>query len=281
MNSVKVVLGFLELALALKFLSVADMTKHWGFLKYELFMGLWVILFLGMTLYLFGIIKFPHDSPLKKLSPTRWMFALGSLVLTVYLASGFMYNDKTKSYDSLKLMSGLAPPAQYNFFLPEPELDPLLKAKYPSYGKCANNLDCFKDYYEGLAYAKEVNKPILLDFTGYGCVNCRKTEEHIWVRDEVYNKLAEDYVLISLYVDDRKPLEEQLLSKSRETPLRNVGNKWADFQIVNFEQNSQPLYVMMTPNEEVIAKPRGYEEGVKAYADYLACGLNVYQSKNQ
>lgn len=281
MNSVKVVLGFLELALALKFLSVADMTKHWGLLKYELFMGLWVIIFLAMTLYLFGFIKFPHDSPLKKLSPTRWAFALGSLALTVYLATGFFYNDKTKSYDSLKLMSGLAPPAQYNFLLPEPELDPLIKDKFPSFSKCANNLDCFKDYYEGLAYAKQVNKPVLLDFTGYGCVNCRKTEEHIWVRDEVWNKIAEDYVLISLYVDDRKPLENILTSKTREAKLRNIGNKWADFQIVNFEQNSQPLYVMMTPEEEVIAKPRGYKEGVKDYADFLACGLDVYQKGSQ
>ena len=281
MNSVKVVLGFLELALALKFLSVADMTMHWGILKYELFMGLWFIIFLGMTLYLFGFIRFPHDSPLKKLSPTRWVFALGSLALTIYLATGFFYNDRIKSYDSLKLMSGLAPPTQYNYLLPEPELDPLIKSKYSSYSKCANNLDCFKDYYEGMAYAREVNKPVLLDFTGYGCVNCRKTEEHIWVRDEVWNKIAEDYVLISLYVDDRKPLEEVLLSKTRDTKLRNVGNKWADFQIVNFEQNSQPLYVMMTPDERVMAKPRGYKEGVKDYAEYLSCGLDVYRSTNE
>jgi thiol:disulfide interchange protein DsbD len=278
MNSVKVVLGFLELALALKFLSVADMTKHWGFLKYELFMGAWVLIFFATTLYLFGFIKFPHDSPIKKLSPTRWVFGLSFAALTFYLATGFTFNEKTQSYDSLKLMSGLAPPAQYNFFLPEPELDMEIKKNYPSFSKCANNLDCFKDYYEGLAYAKTVNKPVLLDFTGYGCVNCRKTEEHIWVRDEVWNRIAEDYVLVSLYVDDRKPLKEILLSKTRSTKLRNVGNKWADFQIVNFEQNSQPLYVMMTPNEEIIAKPRGYKEGVKDYADFLDCGLKVYES---
>jgi thiol:disulfide interchange protein DsbD len=278
MNSVKVVLGFLELALALKFLSVADMTMHWGILKYELFMGLWVIIFLATTLYLFGFIKFPHDSPLKKLSPQRWLFSLSFLALTIYLATGFFYNEKTQSYDSLKLMSGLAPPAQYNYLLPEPALNPDIKSRYISYTKCANNLDCFKDYYEGLAYAKEVNKPILLDFTGYGCVNCRKTEEHIWVRDEVWNQIAEDYVLISLYVDDRKALDDILLSKSRETKLRNVGNKWADFQIVNFEQNSQPLYVMMTPDEKVMAKPRGYKEGVEDYADFLSCGLEVYNA---
>ena len=136
-----------EIALALKFLSVADMTMHWGILKYELFMGLWVVIFALMTLYLFGFIKFPHDSPLKKLSPTRWIFSLGSLALTIYLATGFFINEKTDVYNSLKLMSGLAPPATYNILLPEPEVDPLIKAKYSSYTKCANNLDCFKDYH--------------------------------------------------------------------------------------------------------------------------------------
>jgi len=277
MNSVKVVLGFLELALALKFLSVADMTKHWGILKYELFMGLWVLIFAGLTAYLFGFIKFPHDSPLKKLSPTRWIFALGSLATTIYLATGFFMNEKTNVYDSLGLMSGLAPPANYNYFLPEPEIDPLIKAKYPSYTKCANNLDCFKDYYEGLAYAKENDMPILLDFTGYGCVNCRKTEEHIWIADPVWEKIDQDFVLISLYVDDRKKIEDKILvSKVTNDKIRTIGKKWADFQIVNFEQNSQPLYVMMTPEEKVLAAPRGYEEGVDGYNEYLQCGLKVY-----
>jgi thiol:disulfide interchange protein DsbD len=277
MNSVKVVLGFLELALALKFLSVADMTMHWGILGYELFMGLWFVIFAGLTLYLFGFIKFPHDSPLRKLSLTRGAFALGSLAITVYLATGFFYNDKTKSYNALGLMSGLAPPAYYNYFLPQPEIDGEIKSKYASFTKCANNLDCFKDYYEGLAYARENNKPIFLDFTGYGCVNCRKTEEHIWVEDRIWNKLQNDFVLISLYVDDRKKLEQALISKSRQEKLRNIGNKWADFQIVNFEQNSQPLYVMMTPEEKILSKPRGYKEGVSDYANYMDCGLQAFK----
>lgn len=280
MNSVKVVLGFLELALALKFLSVADMTMHWNILPYELFMGLWVLIFAAMTAYLFGFIKFPHDSPMKKLSPTRGFFAITSLALTIYLASGFLIDPKTKVYSSKSLMSGLAPPAGYNFLLPEPEVDPIIKAKYPSFTKCANNLDCFKDYYEGLAYAKEQNKPIMLDFTGYGCVNCRKTEEHIWIEDRVWNKLAKDFVLVSLYVDDRKPLEQLMISKTRQKRLRNVGHKWADFQIVNFEQNSQPLYVMMSPAEQVLAPPRGYKDSVKEYAEFLDCGLKTFTSLN-
>lgn len=278
MNSVKVFLGFLELALAFKFLSVADMTNHWGFLRYEVFMGIWVIVAIGMALYAFKFIKFPHDSPGRKLGVSNWVLGLGSFGLAAFLATGFLYNDDIKSYNSLKLMSGLAPPANYNFLLPEPNIDDQLKSEYPSYNKCANNIDCFKDYYEGLAFAKKENRPVILDFTGYGCVNCRKTEEHIWVDDEVRSKLDDDFVLVSLYVDDDKKLNDVYISKSRQKKLRNVGNKWADFQIVNFEQNSQPLYVMMTPNEEVIAPPRGFKEGVKDYLTYLECGLNTFES---
>jgi len=277
MNSVKVVLGFLELALAFKFLSVADMVQHWGILGYEIFMGFWILIFGLMTLYLFGIFKFPHDSPVKKLSVKRWSFAFVSLAATIYLATGFQYNKELHTYNSLKLMSGLAPPAYYNYFLAEAKLDTDIKNKYPSFTKCANNLDCFKNYFDGLAYAKEVNKPMLVDFTGYGCVNCRKTEEHIWVDQRVRSRIAHDFVLVSLYVDDRAPLEKELYSAIRKTPLRNVGNKWADFQIVNFNQNSQPLYVMVSPNEQVLAKPRGYKEGVVSYAQFLECGLDAFR----
>jgi thiol:disulfide interchange protein DsbD len=280
MNSVKVVLGFLELALAFKFLSVADMTNHWGLLKYELFMAIWILVFLGMTIYLFGFIKFPHDSPIKKLSNTRKVFALLALAFTGYLATGFFYNDTTKSYNALSLMSGLAPPSHYNFFLDEPEIDEDIKSKYMSYTKCANNINCFKDYYDGLAYAKETNKAILLDFTGYGCVNCRKTEEHIWVDDQIRSTLNDELVLISLYVDDDKKLDKVLLSKSRNKKLRDVGDMWADFQIVNFEQNSQPLYILLSPDEEVLTTPRGYEEGIEGYRGFLECGLSSFKQKD-
>jgi len=282
MNSVKVVLGFLELALAFKFLSVADMTNHWGFLKYEVFMAIWVLCFLGMALYLFGFIKFPHDSPIKKLSPTRWVFALASLAFTIYLATGFFYNDKTKSYDPVSLMSGLAPPSHYNFLLDKPEVDKKMKERFSSYSKCANNIDCFKDYYQGMSYAREQGKPALIDMTGHGCVNCRKTEEHIWIKDRIRDKLNNDFVLISLYVDDDEKLDKKYTSARDGNPsIRNVGNMWADFQIVNFEQNSQPLYIMVTPDEEVLASPRGYQSGVESYDDYLDCGLKAFeQSKN-
>lgn len=283
MTSVKVVLGFLELALAFKFLSVADMTKHWEFLRYELFMGIWVVIFFLMTLYLFGKIKFPHDSPIKKLSTTRKLFAIASAAFTLYLASGFLINDKTGSYNALNLMSGLAPPASYTYFLSPKEADKSIKDKYPSYTMCANNIPCFKDYYEGMNYAKEVGKMPFLDFTGHGCVNCRKVEEHIWIDDEIRNKLIEDCVLISLYVDDEKKIEDVKYSTRDKTyKIRNVGKKWADFQMSNFKQNSQPLYVMLTLDEKVIAKPRGYrpDEGVEEYNDYLECGLQTFDENS-
>ncbi len=283
MTSVKVVLGFLELALAFKFLSVADMTKHWDFLRYELFMGIWVVIFALMTLYLFGKIKFPHDSPIKKLSLTRKIIALASLAFTIYLASGFLINEKTGSYNALGLMSGLAPPASYTYFLSPNESDKSIKDKYPSYTMCANNIPCFKDYYEGMNYAKEVGKMPFLDFTGHGCVNCRKVEEHIWVKDEIRDKLIEECVLISLYVDDDKKIKDVKFSKRDSTyKIRNIGKKWADFQISNFKQNTQPLYVMLTLDEEVIAKPRGYRpnEGAKEYNDYMECGLETFADNN-
>ncbi len=277
MTSVKVVLGFLELALALKFLSVADMTSHWGWLRYEVFLGLWVLIGIAMSLYLLGFIRFPHDPPKAKLTPIRWGFALLSIAVTIYLALGFRYNDEVKSYHTPAITSGLAPPATYNFFLPAPELDKSIKDRYPSFTKCANNIDCFKDYYEGLAYAKEVNKPMFVDFTGYGCVNCRKTEEHIWVDPAVRKSLNDDYVLVSLYVDDKKKLDKTYLAIRDEgkVKVRTVGSKWADFQIANFKSNAQPLYIPMSNNQEVLLAPRAYQEGIAGYLEYMNCGLEA------
>ncbi len=280
MTSVKVVLGFLELALAFKFLSVADLTEHWGFLKYELFMGIWIIIAILTILYLLGYIKFPHDSPLKKINPVRWGFVALFAAAAIYLTSGFRVNQDTMAYDSKELLSGIAPPAQYNFFLEKPDLDPVLKSRFSSYKKCANNLDCFTDYYEGVAYAKEVNKPVFLDFTGHACVNCRKMEEHVWIKSEIHSKLRDDLILVSLYVDDSEELEENIYSLTQDKMLRDVGNMWADFQIANFRQNTQPLYAMMTPGEELIGLPRGYDPpNYKDYLEFLECGLSNFESK--
>lgn len=280
MNSVKVVLGFIELALAFKFLTVADLTSHWGLLKYEVFLGIWIIIALAMAAYGIGWLKFPHDSPIKKISPRRWVYTFASLLFAGYLATGFIYNDEIKSYNPLGLMSGIAPPVSYNLFLEDPakDLDSDIKSRFPSFGKCANNIDCFKDYFEGLAYAKEVGKPIFLDHTGHGCVNCRRTEDNIWSDERIRKMLNDDFVLVSLYVDDREKLDEILISQKRQKKLRTIGNRWADFQIVNFDQISQPLYVMVTPQEEVVTMPREYKEGVEDYYNYLNCGLQTFKS---
>lgn len=280
MNSVKVMLGFLELALALKFLSVADMASHWGILRYELFMGLWVLIAFAMALYMFGFIRFPHDSPRRRVSPIPAFIGIIFLALSLFLATGFFPSKSTGTYNALSIMSGLAPPAHYNFLIPVKDLDAGLKAQYASLTKCANNFDCFHDYYEGLAFAKEKNKPILLDFTGYGCVNCRKTEEHIWVQEDVRKKINEEFVLVSLYVDDKQPLDSVIYSAIQNKRIRSVGGIWGDFQIANFKQNSQPLYVLLSPDQQVLTAPRGYDPDAEAYDAFLQCGLNAFRELN-
>ncbi len=190
LNTVKVVLGFLELGMAFKFLSNADLVKHWGLLKREVFIGIWIVLGIGLLLYLLGKIKFPHDSPLKKLSFGRISFAVLVGAFVVYLIPGLTNTE----HANLKLLSGFPPPLPYSLY--EKESD------------CPLGLNCYKDLEEGVAAAKAENKPIMLDFTGWACVNCRKMEEQVWSKDKIYSVLNEEYVIISLYVDDRKELEE-------------------------------------------------------------------------
>jgi thiol:disulfide interchange protein len=269
LNSVKVVLGFLELALALKFLSNADMVKHWGVLKIELFLGLWIVIGLGLALYLFGLLKFPHDSPLKKLSLPRMGLAVLTTAFVVYLLSGFRTNDRTQTYEPLGLLSGLAPPVCYSFFKP---------------CDCPQDLVCFKDLEEGMAYARENNKPVMLDFTGYACVNCRKMEEHVWPKEEVISLLRDEYVLISLYVDDKQelPAAEQVevlqSHNGRMRKLRRTGDKWSHFQTEFFNINSQPYYVLLSPDGTLLNQPVGYTPDEKAYVSFLECGLNNFKA---
>lgn len=267
LNSVKVVLGFVELALALKFLSNADLVDHWNFLKLELFLGLWIAIGIGMALYLFGQIRFPHDSPIKKLSPLRAGLGVLTVAFVLYLASGFLPNERSGSYRPLGLLSGIAPPVCYNFFQP---------------CDCPQGLDCFKDLDEGLAYAKAQNKPVMLDFTGYACVNCRKMEEHVWPEQEVYSTLRDEYVLISLYVDDKAELpeaEQKIVEKPAggTSTLRRKGQKWAYFQAENFNVNSQPYYVLMSPDGQVLNPPVGYTPDVEDYSAFLECGLSNFR----
>ena len=269
LNTTKVILGFLELALAFKFLSNADLVAHWNILKIEPFLLLWILIFAGLAFYLFGKIKFPHDSPIKKLSFSR--IAGGILVASfvIYLASGFMVNKETKTFTPLTLLSGLAPPVGYSFLYPN---------------ECPNNLDCFKDLKTGIAYAKKVNKPIMLDFTGYACVNCRKMEEHVWPNEKIDNYLRNDYILISLYVDDKKtlPKEEQILVNRINGGTRRLdsyGHKWANFQTQFFKTNSQPYYVLLNADgTKILNQAVGYTPNENDYIQFLECGLEVFKN---
>lgn len=269
MNTVKISIGLLELALALKFLSVADMTYHWGILPIEVFLGAWMIIFGILGLYLLGIIRFKSDGPKKGMvNPIRMALGVAALAFVGYLGTGF-------NYEPLGLLSGLAPPAHYNLF------EDKAQEEYPN---CPNGIRCFKDYDEGLAYAKEANLPLLIDFTGFGCVNCRKVEENVWVKDEVKNIIAKDYVLVSLYVDDRKKVDTYM-SPYTGKKIRNVGGKWADFQAHFFNEQSQPLYVLVDNDGTVLHKPIGYKEAKDPadYVKFLECGLDRREtiSKNK
>ncbi|GAA4268485.1 protein-disulfide reductase DsbD family protein [Hyunsoonleella aestuarii] len=269
LNTTKVILGFLELALAFKFLSNADLVAHWNLLKIEPFLIIWILIFAGLALYLFGKIKFPHDSPIKKLSFSR--IAGGILVASfvIYLASGFRINKETKTFTPLTLLSGLAPPVGYSFLYPN---------------DCPNNLDCFKDLKTGIDYAKKVNKPIMLDFTGYACVNCRKMEEHVWPLQSIDNYLRNDYVLISLYVDDKKalPVTEQVevnRINGGTRKLESYGHKWANFQTQFFKTNSQPYYVLLNSDgTEILNQAVGYTPDEEDYSNFLECGLEVFKN---
>lgn len=271
LTTVKVVLGFLEVALAVKFLSNADLVAHWGILKIELFLGLWIATGIGLVLYILGKIRFPHDSPVKKITGMRWFLAAGTLAFVGYLGSGFRYNESSSTFTSLTLLSGLAPPAGYSWM-------------YPS--KCPLSLNCYKDYEEALAVAQKLKKPLFIDFTGWACVNCRKMEENVWVDPEIFQRLNEDYVVVSLYVDDKKPLPEDqqesyVTIDGRKKKIRTVGNKWSTLQTETFMNNSQPYYVLLSPEEELLTTPVGYTPEAEEYRNFLDCGLDAMRNLNQ
>lgn len=267
LNTVKVVLGFLELALALKFLSNADLVEQWGLIKKELFVGIWVVIFSGLALYLFGIIKFPHDVPNQKISFGRKALGVLTSLFVLYMIPG-LTNTK---YANLKLLSGFPPPMSYSYYKQESK----------------NNLELhsFKEWEEGLAYAQEHNKPILLDFTGWACVNCRKMEENVWTDPEVFKLINENFVLISLYVDDKRelPAEQQFdfdRGNGNIKKIKTVGDKWATFQIVNFQTASQPYYLLLSPELEMLNTPKEYTD-IADYLNWLKTGVNNFEELNK
>jgi len=265
LNTVKVVLGFIELALALKFLSNADLVEHWGLLKREIFIGLWIIISIGLILYLFGKIKFPHDGPLQKIGKGRITTSILVIAFVIYLIPG-VTNTK---YANLKLLSGFPPPMFYSI--------------YEKASECPLDLNCSKDWQEGLAKAKAENKPILLDFTGWACVNCRKMEEQVWSTTEVYDILSEQYIIISLYVDDKKKLPEAeqfdyLRINGTIKNIETIGDKWGTLQTINFQNNSQPYYVLLNHDLKLLNTTNAYEPNPDAYFEWLNIGLQNFKA---
>ncbi len=263
MTTVKVVLGFVELAFALKFLSNADLVQHWGLLKREVFVGLWIIIALGLAAYLFGLFRFPHDAPNQKISGTRKIIALIALAFAGYLVPGLLKTEEA----NLKLLSGFPPPMVYSIYKDQAKLF---------------SAHSYTDFYEGLAEAKKQQKPILIDFTGWACVNCRKMEENVWSDSKIKQILENEVILISLYVDDRKelPKEEQfrfLYSGTNSVKnIKTIGSKWATFQTINFKNNSQPYYVLMDQDFQLLQQPVGNTPNKTEYYNWLVKGLKNY-----
>ena len=267
LNSVKVVLGFVEVALAIKFLSNADLVMHWGLVKREVFIGIWILAGAGTTLYLLGKIKFPHDSPIKKLSKARIILAMVFAAFTIYLMPGL---SNTKGAN-LTLISGFPPPLCYSVY------------KNPV--NC-ENFEPLKDYELALQKAKAQNKPILIDFTGYACVNCRRMEENVWSNEEVMSIMRDKYIVVSLYVDDKKnlPAAKQFTYTTKdgiEKEIITVGNKWATFETENFKNNAQPLYAILNADEILLNNPVGYTPNIQEYKDWLLCGLNAFEKSKK
>ncbi len=258
MNVIKVTLGFLELAFALKFLSVADLAYGWRILDRETFLALWIVLFALLGFYLLGKIKFPHDDDDTKVSVPRFFMALASLAFAVYMVPGLWGAP-------LKAVSAFAPPMQtqdFNLYNNE------VHAK-------------FDDYDLGMEYARQHGKPVMLDFTGYGCVNCRKMELAVWTNPKVSDIINNDYVLITLYVDNKTPLSSpvKIVENGTERTLRTVGDKWSYLQRVKFGANAQPFYVLIDNEGKPLNKSYSYDEDIPKYIEFLQTGLENYKKE--
>ncbi|MGB0896382.1 MAG: protein-disulfide reductase DsbD family protein [Flavobacteriaceae bacterium] len=279
LNTVKVVLGFLELALAFKFLSNADLVVQGHFLEREVFIAIWIAVFGALAFYLFGKIQLPHDSPVQSISVGRLMLGLITLTFTIYLIPGLWGAP-------LKLISGFPPPMQYSespYGVGFTKLgqSSVNHAELPEGAHLGpHDILAFHDYETGMAYAIQVGKPVLLDFTGHACVNCRKMEERVWSEPEVFNLINNEFVLISLYVDDKRelPESEQYVSETTGKSIETIGNKWSDFQTVHYKANAQPYYVLLDNSEHQLNAPIGYTSDVEVYASWLKEGVDNYKN---
>ncbi|MBS1642382.1 MAG: thioredoxin family protein [Bacteroidetes bacterium] len=266
LDTVKKFLAFVEVGLAFKFLSNADLVMHWGILKREVFFAVWIITSFLLALYLFGIIRLPHDYKGMKISKGRKLIGVLAIIFTLYLLPGVTQSK----YANLKLLSGFPPPLSYSIY-----------GKENVHGK-GLEANVVNDYEKAVQLAKEQHKPLLIDFTGWACVNCRKMEENVWTQPEVYEYIKNNFILVSLYVDDKAklPVEEHIIdyvTKDKTVKdILTVGDKWATFQSENFNQVTQPLYVILNNNQQLINAPVGYTPNAKEYLQWLECGKNTF-----
>lgn len=281
LNTVKVFLGFLELAFAFKFLSNADLVLQLHWLEREVFLAIWIAVFGALALYLFGKIQLPNDSPVTHISVGRLSVGLIVLTFTIYLIPGLWGAP-------LKLISGFPPPMHYSEspygvgYMKGGTASASGDEDFPIDAHLGpHDIMAFKDYEKGLAYAKKVNKPVLVDFTGFACVNCRKMEERVWSEPHILKLLKEEVVLISLYVDDKRPLPngETITSEISGKELRYIGQKWSEFQIIRYQANAQPFYVLMDHDESNLIEPIGYTPNIDEYYSWLRNGVDAFEKK--
>jgi thiol:disulfide interchange protein DsbD len=285
LNSVKVVLGLLEIALALKFLSMVDLAYHWNLLTREIFVASWFVLFAVMGLYLLGKVRFSHDSPVEKLSVPRFMFAFLALTFAIYLLPG-MWGAP------LSMIDGVAPPRTHsedNFRFNRGTSDGGNSNADPAFSQYRQymhevgdgSIMVFHDLDTGRAYAKLKNLPVLVDFTGHACANCRKTESTVWTNDAIRPLLNNKFVIVSLYCDDREllPESEWKYSENIKGMMKNVGNKWSDYQIEKYGQISQPLYIVQDLEGNDLTEAIGYTPNIDEYRSFLEKGLKAFSDK--
>ncbi|RAI95371.1 protein-disulfide reductase DsbD family protein [Algoriphagus yeomjeoni] len=283
LNSVKVVLGFLELALAFKFLSIADLVYHWGILDRNIFLIIWIVIFSGLGLYLLGKIRLPHDSPADTIGVPRLLLALATFMFVLYMIPGLFGAP-------LKYLSGYLPPMSTQQFKITGGLstdagesilgEPVKYADIPL--EIPLGIQGYFDYEQAMRAAKKANKPLLIDFTGHGCVNCRKMEENVWVDPQVLKRLKEDFVMVALYIDERLELPESewYTSEYDNKVKKTLGKQNADFQISRFQNNAQPYYVILDHNENLLAQPKGYETDIQEFVEFLDEAKREFEARD-
>lgn len=295
LNSVKVVLGFLELALGLKFLSIADQTYHWGILDREVYLALWIVIFTLLGFYLLGKLKFSHDSDLKFISVPRLMMAIATFSFVVYLVpgmfgaplkaiSGYLPPQTTHDFDLHKIIRDevklVGSTSEINGLFRENEQ--CEEPKFAEFLHLPHGLEGYFDYEQGMACAKALSKPVFIDFTGHGCVNCREMEATVWSDPRVLERLKNDYIIIALYVDDKTKLpESEWVTSSYDGKVKKtLGKKYADFQITRFGVNAQPYYVLLDNNGELLVDPKAYDLNPDNFVNFLDQGLKEFKERN-